>query len=162
MTIYNVLAPPAVAGSAGPDPQAFVFVKEGFCWPALYMAPIWLLWRRLWLVFVLYVAAAIGVVLVADRLAGPITWLIVILFGFLFALEANNLRRWTIERRGYRPVGVVSGDNAREAEFRYFANWVGARREADPPKIEAAKPKPSPSAQATQIVGLFPTPGMRS
>jgi hypothetical protein len=160
MTIYNVLAPPSVAGSAGPDAEAFVFVKEGFCWPALFVAPIWLLWRRLWLVFVLYLAAAIGVALLADTLARPLTGVIVVLFAFLVAMEANNLRRWTLERRGYRLLGIVSGGNAREAELRFFASWTATK--AEPPKSEAPKPKPNLPAPATQIVGLFPTPGARS
>src|SRR3972149_6340844 len=58
MTIYTVLSPPAETGSAGPDPDSFVFVKEGFCWPALYITAIWLLWRRMWLGFILYLLAA--------------------------------------------------------------------------------------------------------
>ena len=53
MTIYTVLAPPE-AGSAGPDRDRFVFIKEGFCWPAFFFAAIWLLFRRMWLVFILY------------------------------------------------------------------------------------------------------------
>jgi Protein of unknown function (DUF2628) len=160
MKLYNVLAPPAAAGSAGPQPEAFVFVKEGFCWPALYLAPFWLLWRRLWLVFALYVVAVIAIAMLAEQLPGVVIWFVFVLFGFLVALEANNLRRWTLERRGYRFVGVASGGNAREAEFRFFARWVGSKPE--PPKPEAPKPKPSLPAPATQIVGLFPTPGARS
>jgi hypothetical protein len=157
MTIYNVLAPPSVAGSAGPDAETFVFVKEGFCWPALFVAPIWLLWRRLWLVFVLYLAAAIGVALLADTLARPLTGVIVVLFAFLVAMEANNLRRWTLERRGYRLLGVVSGGNAREAELRFFASWQAPA--AEPAKIAPSRPNPILPRPTNDVTGLFPTPG---
>jgi len=160
MKLYNVLAPPADAGSTGPDPVAFVFVKEGFCWPALFIAPLWLLWRRLWLVFLLYLIVTVALSLLVEAFAGPAAGLVAVVFGFLVALEANNLRRWTLERRGYRFVGVASGGNAREAEFRFFAHWVGSKPE--PLKPEAPKAKPSLPAPATQIVGLFPTPGARS
>ena len=102
MTIYTVLAPPAEPGSDGTDPDGFVFVKEGFCWPALYLTAPWLLWQRMWLAFVVYIAATLGIFSLVERVDIPVAWLIHVLFGFLVALEANNLRRWTLERRGYR------------------------------------------------------------
>ena len=138
MTIYTVLSPPAETGSAGPDPDSFVFVKEGFCWPALYITAIWLLWRRMWLVFILYLVAAAAVLWFAGTMAPPVAWLTVLLSGFLVALEANNLRRWTLERRGYRFVGVASGDSRSDAEFRFFAGFAGAGPERPP--VEPARP----------------------
>jgi hypothetical protein len=155
MTIYTVLSPPA--GSAGPDPDRFVFVKEGFCWPALYITAIWLLWRRMWLVLVVYLVAAAAVLAFAAQLAPPIAWLIVLLFGFLVALEANNLRRWTLERRGYRLVGVASGDWRSDAEFRFFANFAGSGPQR--PQVEPAKPATAAWAETREVVGLFPNPG---
>jgi hypothetical protein len=157
MTIYTVLAPPAGAGSAGPDPDRFVFVKEGICWPALYMTAIWLLWRRMWLVFVLYLMVAAAIIAVADKMAAPVAWVIIVLFGFLVALEANNLRRWTLERSGYRFVGVASGDNRSEAEFRFFATWSAPT--ARQPQPEPPRPPSGAASHADEVVGLFPTPG---
>ena len=157
MTIYTVLSPPAESGSAGPDPDRFVFVKEGFCWPALYITTIWLLWRRMWLVFILYLVAAAAVLWLAGTMAPPVAWLTVLLFGFLVALEANNLRRWTLERRGYRFVGVASGDRRSDAEFRFFASFAGSGPERPP--VEPAKPATAAWAETREVVGLFPNPG---
>jgi hypothetical protein len=157
MTIYTVLTPPAETDSAGPDPDRFVFVKEGFCWPALYLTAIWLLWRRMWLVLVLYLVAAAAIFSLAEKMAPPVAWLTVVLFSFLVALEANNLRRWTLERRGYRFVGVASGDGRSEAEFRFFAGWAGSGpRRA---RAEQTNPATGSRVEAHEVVGLFPSPG---
>ena len=102
MTIYTVLAPPAGDRRGRPDPAAFVFVKEGFCWPALFFPRLWLLFRR-------HVAGACSSTSSSrSAVAGarrrdrrrrcPASFLV--LARFLFALEANELRRWTLERRG--------------------------------------------------------------
>ncbi len=157
MTTYTVLSPPGGTGSAGPDPDRFVFVKEGFCWPALFATAIWLLWRRMWLVFVLYLVVAAVILWFAENLAPAVAWLPVVLFGFLVALEANNLRRWTLERRGYRFLGVASGDSRADAEFRFFSSWTGPQPERTP--AEPAKPLTGPPVEAHEVVGLFPSPG---
>lgn len=157
MTIYTVLAPPAKSGSVGPDPDAFVFVKEGFCWPAFYITVPWLLWRRMWLVLVAYVAIAVAIASLIGWLDGPLGLVILVLFGFLMALEANNLRRWTLERQGFRPVGMASGTNSGEAEFRFFANWVGSPNRL--PSPEKPKPASIEPVETSEVVGLFPLPG---
>lgn len=163
MTMYNVLAPPAQAGSAEPDPARFVFVKEGFCWPAFFIAPIWLLWRWMWLVFVLYVVVALGVLAAIDQVAIPVAWIVILLFNLLIGLEANNLRRWTLERRGYRFLGIASGDRMREAEFRFFASRAGGEPETTtvtaPEPKEARPERRRPVVGSSEVVGLFPKPG---
>ena len=157
MTIYTVLAPPPKAGSDEPDPDGFVFVKEGFCWPALYITAPWLIWRRMWLVLVVYILASIAVIAFANRMPLPVAWSILVLFGVLVALEANNLRRWTLERRRYRFLGVASGDRASEAEFSFFANWLGSP--APQPSAKPTNPIVSRPMVEGEIIGLFPSPG---
>jgi hypothetical protein len=159
MTIYTVLAPPA-AGSAGPDTDRFVFIKEGFCWPAFFFTAIWLLFRRLWLVFLLYVVASAAIYYLTAKISPAVTWAVVLLFGLLVALEANNLRLWTLERRGYRFVGVAAGHRMAEAEFRFFSTWPGVVEKEKP--AEPSKPAPPailPPIATGEIVGLFPKPG---
>ncbi len=46
----------------------------------------------------------------------------------MIGLEASTLRRFTLRRRGWRNVGVVSGDDLEDAERRFFDAWVRARR----------------------------------
>jgi hypothetical protein len=157
MTMYAVLAPPVRAGSVGPDPDRFVFIKDGFCWPAFYLPIPWLIARRMWLVLVLYAPVMAAVIALAARLPQVVAWLVILLFAALVALEANNLRRWTLERCGYRFLGVASGERRDDAEYRFFLDWT-------PPQPQAAvEDRPTAdvggSRNAAEIVGLFPTTG---
>jgi len=52
MSIYTVHEPPLKAGESTPDPDRFVFVRDGFSFWAFLLAPLWMLRHRLWLVFV--------------------------------------------------------------------------------------------------------------
>jgi hypothetical protein len=108
-----------------PDPLSgndLVFVKEGFCWPAFLFPMLWPLWHRLWLV-ALMVLAITGVVDVItmeldwpDVMVGVLTLAVAV----VYAAEANDLRRWTLRRRGWRELGVALGRNLEEAEQRFF------------------------------------------
>lgn len=162
MTIYVVLAPPTEADSAEPEPDRFVFVKEGFCWPAFFLTIPWLIWRRLWLVLIVYVPALIAVFAITGRAPPLVESMILVLFAVLVGLEANNLRRWTLERRGYRFLGAAAGERLREAEYRFFVGWAAP---SGPPDGSAEPTSPAPKAPARvevgEVIGMFPTPGAR-
>ena len=173
MTLYTVHAPPAEAGREQPDATELVFIKEGFCWPALFFPEIWLIVRRQWLVLVLYVVAAVAIGLGAATIAGGLPVALILLGRVYFGLEANGLRRWTSERNGYRLIGVVEGRRLAEVERRFFADWLEATPAAPgrlpqspaPFARQPAAPEPArpgawkPSAEAGELVGLFPSPG---
>src|SRR5579872_3899284 len=108
MTIYTVLGPPPADGDVAPDPMSLLFIKEGFCWPALFFPEIWLIFRRMWLVLLLDLVVIVAAAAVARK-AGPVVAAVLVLARLLFALEANGLRRWTCYRHGYRLLGVVEG-----------------------------------------------------
>jgi Protein of unknown function (DUF2628) len=99
-----------------------VFIKDGFSIGAFLIAPVWLLWRRMWLVFiawlVVYIALdRLGAVFhVGDILMSVLT--LVLALGF--ALEANQLRAWTLRGKGWRFAGVACGNSRVEAEYRHF------------------------------------------
>jgi len=160
MSIYTVLSPPPVTGDIAPDPLSLRFVKEGFSWPALFFPEIWLIVRRMWLVLLLDVLV---VIIAAMSLAledvGAIALVLLLLGRFLFALEANGLRRWTYYRHGYRLIGVVEGRHLWEAELRFFLDWTPGG-DAPPPRSEPEPPAPKrASPEAGEVVGLFPVAG---
>lgn len=108
-----------------PDPLSgndLVFVKEGFCWPALFFPLLWPLWHRLWLVVLLVIAVSVAVDAVTMELGWPdaMVAIFTLAFAWLFAAEANDLRRWTLRRHGWRELAVASGRNLAEAEQRFF------------------------------------------
>jgi hypothetical protein len=156
MTIYTVHAPGA-ARAPEADHMAIAFVKEGFNWPALFFPVIWLIARGMWLVLVLYLAAA-AILGAASQVASEYAVAAVSMaFAFLFALEANGLRRWTLMRKGWRMIGVAEGRNQMEAERRFFDRLLAEKPAASaipvPPPL---LPPAMPSAESTQVVGLFP------
>jgi len=175
MTIYTVLVPGSAEAES--DPMAAVFVKEGFCWPALFFALPWLIFRRLWWVLVGYIVVVVVVGAIGDQLGDAFTGPALVALHFLFALEANELRRCTLRRHGYRLTAVVEGRGIEEAEIRYFAGLSTAKAEGAPdqPAPPVAKPTPPPappsppplgpilpSTEAGDVIGLFPAPGVRA
>src|SRR5688500_13710887 len=116
MRAYTIHAPPGDASS----PERFAFVKDGFCWPALFVPILWILWRRLWLTLVWYIAWLLALAWV-DRLAGEGAATVLALIGAVFfAFEANDIRRRSLRHRGWRDIGASSGANLDEAEIRFF------------------------------------------
>src|SRR5215813_4859614 len=126
MSVYTVYEPPLKAHESAPDPERFVFVRDGFSFWAFLLAPFWMLRYRLWLAFIGYVIVAIALQ-IALRLIGAssaVTIIVAALFSLLVGFEAATLRRFTLSRRGWKNVGFVVGDDLESAERRFFDAWV--------------------------------------
>jgi uncharacterized protein DUF2628 len=170
MSVYTVHEPPLRAVDDLADPERFVFVRDGFYVWAFLLTPLWLLWRRLWLVLVCYIffLAVLDVALAIAAASAPVVTLVNVIVSLLIGLEASTLRRFTLHRRGWRNVGIVSGD-AEDAERRFFDQWARAKPApaASPPAgtPSAASPRPpaappqTTASEASGIIGLFPEPG---
>jgi hypothetical protein len=177
MPVYTVHEPPVRTAGALADPARFVFVRDGFYWWAFLLTPLWMLWRRLWLVFVLYLVVSIGIetALRIYGASGGMISLVAALISLLVGLEAGTLRRFTLKRRGWKNVGVVFGGDLEDAEHRFFAAWVnGAKPPANTPPaappstptaatmapyLAAPQPVSQPGRYASGVIGLFPEPG---
>jgi Protein of unknown function (DUF2628) len=164
MSVYTVHEPPRRVGAAASDMERFAFVRDGFSWWAFLLAPLWMLRHRMWLVLIGYVAV-VGLIEIPVRLSGApalATSVIGILLGLLVGLEAGSLRRFTLGRRGWKNLGVVSGDDLEDAERRFFDTWL--RRTNSP---SSGPPMPGPASAApnrrgplgSDVIGLFPEPG---
>ncbi len=118
MQLYTVHQGPAPA-SGGDD---VVFVLDGFSWVALIVPPLWALFRSLWAVAAGVIIAALAIAAAAQWAGAPerVTAIVSFAAALLFAYEANDLRRWTLRRRGFRDVGIVMGRNLADAEQRFF------------------------------------------
>ena len=164
MPVYTVHEPPPKGAETEPNPERFVFVRDGFAFWAFLLGPLWMLRYRLWLVLVLYVVVLVSVQ-VGLSLAGAsgfvrssVGLLLMLLIGF----EATTLRRWTLTRRRWRNVGVVVADDVETAERRFFDAWVQERGEPvapPPPSRGSAAPIMRMTPRSTDVVGLFPEPG---
>jgi hypothetical protein len=164
MPAYAVLEPPRRNRSASDHADRFVFLREKFSLAAFLFGPLWLIWRRLWLVLVIYliVLCLVGYALLRLEVASGAGVAVGVLIQFLVGLEATNLRRWTRVRRGWRDCGIVIADDLETAERRFFE--ARAARAAPPSGVAMPIGPPLLAAQVggplrPDIVGLFPEPG---
>ena len=170
MSIYTVYEPPLKAHESAPDPERFVFVRDGFSFWAFVLAPWWMLRHRLWLALVCYVILAVALS-VALRLIGTSAAVAIIagaLFSLLVGFEAATLRRFGLARRGWRNVGIVVGDDVESAERRFFDAWTNWPNKtwAERPSVDGASRTSSPAMgvpmarrPSSEVIGLFPQPG---
>jgi hypothetical protein len=167
MTVYMVFEPPRRGDDPVRHAERIVFVRDRFSWGAFLFAPIWMLWRRLWLTL-------IGYLIVMSALMVGLTWLGVgssarfwtfALISLLIGFEAATLRRWSLLRRGWRELSTVIGDDREAAERRFFDAyaWVEVDRAMHAstvsPSSTSSPPPPPQPAGSPQVLGLFPQPG---
>jgi hypothetical protein len=141
-----------------PDPDRFVFIRDGFSFWAFLLGPLWMLRYRLWLVLLAYLVVAISIAgaLYLLGASSAVRAASGLLLALLIGFEAATLRRFTLSRRGWNDLGIVVADDLEAAERRFFDVWVKSEpRVISPPKN---MPQLRPAA-ASEIIGLFPQPG---
>ena len=163
MTTYTVHEPPKSSGDAAADAERFVFVRDGFYFWAFLLGPLWFLWRRLWLVLLLYLVfeAALHVGLSALGVSHTVRVAVRMLIALLVGFEAGTLWRWTLNRRRWTEVGVVVGRNREEAERRFFDAYLTEPRPSLSPPPLPAVAQPRVPQPAPAVIGLFPEPEPR-
>jgi hypothetical protein len=168
MPIYTVHEPPLRAAEVLPDPARFALVRDGFHWWAFLLTPFWMVRHGLWLVLIVYLAISIALDVVLRILGAShaAIFIVAVLISLWVGLEAATLQRFTLNRRRWKNVGVVSGDDLEDAEWRFFDAWLrkpparAATPGAPPPAAEPVAPAPRPG-DTSGVIGLFPEPGAR-
>jgi Protein of unknown function (DUF2628) len=164
MSVFTVHEPPLRAAESAADPERFTFVRDGFYFWAFALAPLWMIWHRMWLVLLVYlivIVGADGAMQYAGIGAGAVA-AAGLLLSLLIGFEASTLRRFTLARRGWKNVGVVAGDGVEAAERRFFDAWAtAANRAGERPTVSSGAPPPfaTGTPQHSGIIGLFPEPG---
>jgi hypothetical protein len=163
MAIFFVLEPPRKKRGASDQAARIRFVRDGFSWRAFAFGPLWMLRHRLWLALTLYiiVVGLLMAVAYVARISEGVAFIIVFFVAILIGLESATLRRWTLQRRRWRDLGVIAADDADGAERRFFDRWVGgAEQQPYEPPAAAMRPGSPPSHDpGSDIIGLFPEPG---
>jgi Protein of unknown function (DUF2628) len=143
MLTYTVHEPPNPPADRIDRAESLVFIKDGFSWVAVLLAPIWapiwLIAHRLWWPLLGVVVLMASFVLIKWMTGIDQRW--VELAGWALTLmivfEGDTLRRWALERRGWRMLGTVTGKTAAECERRFFESWLPTQPimapRADPP-----------------------------
>jgi hypothetical protein len=173
MPTFTVHAPPSKKGEATTEAERFVFVRDGFHVWAFVLAPFWLLAHRLWLALLGYlvVSVVLGLVLVLLGVSAQVQLPASLLIALLVGFEAATLWRWTLTRRGCKTLGFVVGEDRDIAEQRFYEAWANRAAvppvpsQADLPEPQYGAPYGTPvrrgSPSSTDVIGLFPEPGLK-
>ena len=139
-----------------------MFVRDGFYFWAFLLGPLWMLWRRLWLVLLLYLVgtAAVQVGLWALGVSGAVKFavgfLIALLVGFeariAAALDAMRAAAGPISASWSRPIAKPPS----AASSMLCVQADGGRRRRRPLPRAAAVRRCQPPAPT--VIGLFPEP----
>ena len=152
MTTWTVHAPPGdVAAAAAAD--GLVILPETMSWGALLVPFLWAPWHRAWLVFAGWLVVTVAIEATDTLGDGRLAAILSGAFVIWFALVANDLRRWTLERRGFRLVGLVEARDVIEAEARFLGRLADPHRPVfgvvePPPAPPRAAPHPTPAGSA--------------
>jgi len=94
---------------AGVEP---VLVREGFSWGAFFFGPLWLAAHRVWIAAGLGLVATGLVIVQSDDAIRA-----VLMFGLmlLFGLSGFDLRRWSLDHRGFLLSQVIVARDETEA-----------------------------------------------
>ncbi len=97
--------------------SAPVLVAERFSWGAAIFGPLWLFAHRAWIAGIVALLAAL-----LASLAPP-DWrlALAVALGALLGLFGQDLRRWSLERRGFLLAHVVAARDQDEALARLLA-----------------------------------------
>ncbi|MGB9167106.1 MAG: DUF2628 domain-containing protein [Rhodomicrobium sp.] len=126
MIIYTVHEPERPGQSIEARADSIVFVREGFTIWGFLFGPLWLLYNRLWLAFILTLVlmAAFAGVLVELGLKNQAPGIVDILVSLIIGFEGNDILRWSLGRKGYAFIASVAGRNRLECERRFFDAWL--------------------------------------
>ena len=116
MTVYSVHV-----RDTGLKPN-LALVKDGFSWPAAVFGFIWALVVGAWDVALVLLGVQIVAGVLVPLLIGDATAQTVVQLGVsvVIGLIANELRRWSLGRRGLYEDAVVTAHDKEEAERRYL------------------------------------------
>ncbi len=135
MRVYTIHHDPMSAEAE----SEFSVVQEGFSWSALIFTALWALWHRMWLAFVVLLAAgaALDFALTLSGANDIATLSIGLGYALLVGYGANDWRRRSLARRGMALMGIVAAPDAETALHRYVDRNPGlaSRRPASPDQV---------------------------
>jgi len=136
-----------------------VVVRDGFHFWAFVFGVLWLLWHRLWLPLLGFIAL-LGLLQLAGQLGvnASLLMAVQIVLLILLGLEAGTLRRFVLSRRKWQQLDLVVAPDEDSAMQRFLERSAG-KAEIPPLPLPVMAPYVDPAPGSNEIVGLFPQPG---
>lgn len=102
--------------------DALLLVRDGFSWMAFLFSVPWALFHRMWLVAtaLVMVQFGLGALMVWGGLNDVQQSVLSLTLAIAIGFAADELRRWTLTRRGYFFEDVVVADNEDHAARRFL------------------------------------------
>ena len=141
MIVETIHEPPSPPADRLEHAAALAFIRDGFSIAAALLGPFWMLLSGAWIAALVYVAGTTLLATLFSVAGWDVRWYGALLAAahVIIGFEAASLRRWSLERRGWRLLGTVAGRNVEECERRFFDAWNPS-------------PSPDPSASAAASV----------
>lgn len=109
-----------------------MLVREGFSWGALIFGPFWLAAHRAWIAATLTLVAAILIVfLTGAGISAALLATLVVLLG----LSGQDLRRWSLDHRGYLLAQIIVAHTELEALGQLLERRPDLRGTFLPPQV---------------------------
>ena len=126
MIVFTVHEPPNPPADRIERAEQLEFVRDGFTLLAGLIPPLWMVLNRLWIALLVYLlaVAALSSGLRAAGVEQSLIGLIMFAANMVIGFEADSIKRWTLERRGWGELGTVTGRNRAECERRFFDGWL--------------------------------------
>jgi hypothetical protein len=102
-----------------------------------------MLLHRLWWALLGYVLAIVALRL-AQKFGGlseSTVGLMIFGINLLVGFEADTLRRWALDRKGWHMLGSVSGRTVDECERRFFDGWLPSQPVLRPTSDSGSSPR---------------------
>ncbi len=134
-----------VHARSGADSDEVKFVKDGFNWLAFFVPVVWLVAKSQWLWLILYLLA-IGLAIAAiqeGNLPDDVLGLTAVALSLLMGLEANDIYRRSLTRRGYYFLGLAVGADLEAAELQFFGA-AGRHETISAPALATGTDRPDP------------------
>lgn len=122
MNTFIVMAPPEFDDIEGDQRQTerLEFIPDRFSVLAVLFSFFWLLVHRMWLVLLGYLALSLLIELLALAVSPETMAVVALVVAILLGHEAQALRRWSLERKGWRVIDIVDAANRDDAELRFL------------------------------------------
>lgn len=125
MKTYKVFEREDASGDPYMRSEKLVFVGVGFSWLAFIAPAVWALLNQAWLALAGFVAVGAGLEYGLAKLNfDPLAVIALgLMVNIIVALEADTILAWTLGRKGFAEIGLVTGTNRDACELQFLKSW---------------------------------------